>query len=743
MTTKAIIGETWHDSVPEAKASRDKRRGRPNILFYMLDDVGFSDLGCYGSEIETPAFDRLAKDGITYNNFHVTAMCSPSRACLMTGRNAHHVGMGIISEWCLGYPGYRGYISENAATIAELLRDQDYATWLVGKWHLTPNGDLNATGPFKNWPLGRGFDRWYGFHTSYADHWHPELTEDNRYLDAPSNSDYFLTTDMTDNAIRLIRQHASTGSDRPFFLYTAPGACHWPHHAPPEALDRFRGRYDEGWTAIRQARLRKQKALGVVPENTRLPPMNPDVVDWDDMTDVQRRFAARLQEAYAAFLHHTDAEFGRMITALEETEQLQDTIIVCLSDNGASPEGGAVGTLDNRKHRLYGAEDDDERLRGIDRIGSATAFNHYPMGWAQTSNTPLKWYKKDTHGGGVRSPLIVHWPEGLKGHKGWRPQFHHIADIVPTMLDIIGAEMPDNFAGKEQIPMDGVSMSYSFADAAAPTQKDVQYFELFGDRALWKDGWKAVTHHLPGEKFDEDKWELYRLEDDFSECSDLSEAHPDIVAELRSLWWQEAKRNFVLPLDDREAERIRDGSGPFPEEPLRLYPDTPLISRMELPDMTGPWIFQATLVVDDPNPAGVVMAIGGHLAGFSLFINDAGQICFDYRYSFEENFELTCQEPLQEGETRIVLSLDSDGTQAKTTLSINERKAGELDIPRCWKGIALVSGLCCGHDPGAPVSPRYQAPFPLNVGLTDAVLNFPKGSSVSDEEKFRALIDEH
>ena len=743
MTTEPVIGETWRESVPEARTSRNKRRGRPNILFLMLDDVGFSDMGCYGSEIETPTFDRLAKDGIAYNNFHVTAMCSPSRACLMTGRNAHHVGMGIISEWCLGYPGYRGYISENAATIAELLRDQDYATWLVGKWHLTPKGDLNATGPFNHWPLGRGFDRWYGFHTSFADHWHPELTEDNRYLDAPSGSDYFLTTDMTDNAVRLIREHASTGGDRPFFLYAAPGACHWPHHAPAQAIAEFRGRYDGGWEAVRQARLEKQKKLGVVPENTQLPPLNPDVLDWNDLTDVQRKFAARLQEAYAAFLHHTDAEFGRVIAALEETGRLENTIIVCLSDNGASPEGGAVGNLDNRKHRLYGPEDDDERLRGIDRIGSAEAFNHYPLGWAQTSNTPLKWYKKDTHGGGVRSPLIVHWPEGLKNHNGWRPQFHHVADIVPTMLDIVGAAMPDTFCGKEQIPMDGVSMRYSFADATTPTRKDIQYFELFGDRALWKDGWKVVTHHCGGEDFSEDKWELYRLEDDFSECLDLSAAHPEIVEELQSLWWQEARRNHVLPLDDREAERIQEGTAPVPDIPLRLYPGTSPISRMELPDMTGPWIFQATLIVDGSIPSGVVLAMGGHLAGFTLFINETGQVCFDYRYSFEEYFDLTCKVPLQTGENRILLSLDSDGNQSKAMLSINGKKVGELDIPRCWKGIALVSGLCCGHDPGSPVSTRYHAPFPLNAELADAVLTFPKASKVSDEDKFKALMDEH
>ena len=738
----ARIGATWQDSSPEVSAPPRGRDGRPNVLVILLDDVGFGDLGCYGSEIPTPALDGLAAGGLRYSNFHVTAMCSPTRAALLTGRNAHRVGMGIISEWSVGYPGYRGRMTKEAATLAELLRADGYATTIVGKWHLTPKREVSPTGPFDNWPLGRGFDRWYGFHTSFADHWRPDLTEDNRFIDAPSGDGYFLTTDMADKAIASIRDHATNASDRPFFLYLAPGACHWPHHAPAGVMARFRGAYDGGWEPVRDARLARQIELGVVPEGTLMPPSNPDILPWADLTADQRRFAARLQEAYAAFLTHTDTEIGRILEALRGAGQMDDTLILAMSDNGASPEGGAVGTLDNRKHRLYAPEDDAERMAGLDRIGSEAAFNHYPLGWAQASNTPLKWYKKDTHGGGVRSPLIVHWPKGLGARTGWRRQFHHVVDVAPTVLDLAGIMPPDTFAGVAQMPVDGVSMAYTFADPDGPTTRRTQYFELFGDRALWHDGWKAVTHHEPGNDFAADRWELYRLEDDFSECRDLAAERPDLVRELQRLWWSEAERNDVLPLDDREAERIAGMAEPPPSEPLRLYPDTSPISRMALPDMSGPWTITADVEVE-AGDRGVILAMGGHFAGFTLFLDEGGRPSFDYRYSHDTSFETTAPVPLEEGRHRLILALARSGKTGRAELRVDGSVRAALDLPRLWSGIALLGALHCGRDPGHAVSRRYDAPCPFTGTIIEVRLGFPRQASTDDLLSWQAVLDEH
>ena len=744
------IGTTWRDSVPEPASARTKP-GRPNVLIVLLDDVGFSDLGCYGSEIPTPALDRLATEGLAYSEFHVTAMCSPTRAAMLTGRNAHAVGMGIISEWSVGFPGYRGYVTPHAATLAEVLGDEGYATYLVGKWHLTPKRDISPSGPFRHWPLGRGFQRWYGFHTSFADHWRPDLVEDNRFLDAPSGDGYFLTTDMTDRTIGMLRDHASSAPDRPFFMLWAPGACHWPHHAPAGVMERFRGRYDGGWDGVREARLARQIELGVVPLDTRLPPPNPDVLPWSDLTADQRRFAARLQEAYAAFMAHTDAELGRVLAELDALGIADDTLVIALSDNGASPEGGAVGTFDNRKHRLYAPEEDAERIGNLDAVGSEAAFNHYPLGWAQASNTPLKWYKKDTHGGGVRSPLIVRWPRGLEGATGWRRQFHHVVDVAATVLEAAGATMPETRAGAPQLPMDGVGMAYSFHDPDAPSRRPHQYFELFGDRAIWRDGWKAVTHHDPGSDFDKDRWELYHLPTDFAEVHDRASERPDVLEALRSLWWREAKRNDVLPLDDREAERIAGMAEPPPDRPLRFYPATSPISRMALPDMGGPWVLSAEVDMAD-GAHGVILAMGGRFAGFTLFLDGEGRACFDYRFSHEETYDLTGP-ALAPGRRRIEVAFGheasatgggqsgKDGTTWSASLRIDGRDGGRMDVPRRWPGVALLGALHCGRDPGAPVSARYASPNPCTAAIAHAEIAFSSDVSPDAAVTAREALD--
>ena len=466
------MGRTYAESKEAWAQEKQAPDKAPDIIFILLDDVGFADLGCFGSEIDTPNMDRLARGGVRHTNFHVVPMCSPTRACLLTGRNAHSVGMGTISEWAAGFPGYRGLVTRRAATLAEILRDHGYGTIAVGKWHLTPMKEVSAAGPFANWPLGRGFDRWYGFQGAFTDQWNPELYRDNQPIETPARDNYHLTEDLVDQAIHYVENHKTAAPERPYFLYLAMGACHWPHHVPKDLIAKYQGRYAEGWDAIREERFAKQKAMGVIPQDTILAAANPGVPKWSELSDDERRFCERSQEVYAGFIDHTDQQIGRLVSFLEARGQIENTLIVLLSDNGASPEGGPLGTvaLNARKHLYHGPETAEERREAIDRLGDKTTFPHYAFGWAQTSNTPLKWYKMNTYGGGVRSPLIMHWPAKIKAG-ALQTQFHHVIDVVPTVLEALNIKAPESYHGIPQMPVQGVSMKYSFnAARRADTQ---------------------------------------------------------------------------------------------------------------------------------------------------------------------------------------------------------------------------------------------------------------------------------
>jgi arylsulfatase A-like enzyme len=581
---QGTIGSTFRDSRPWWPDEPKPPAGATNIIFIVLDDVGFSDLGCYGSEIATPRIDALARNGVRYSNFHVTSMCSPTRACLLTGRNAHAVGVGIIAEWSSGYPGYRGRVARSAATIPEILREHAFSTYAVGKWHLTNIADYGAAGPQQDWPLGRGFGRWYGFHGALTDQWNPELYCDNRPIQLRPGAPYHLSTDLVDHAIGDIRDHL-TSAARPFFLYLAFGACHWPHHVPRAFIEKYRGRYDVGWDAIRAARLKRQIALGVVPEGTSLAPRNPGVAAWEEVPADVKRLLVRLQETYAGFLEHTDAEIGRLLDYLTSVGRLDDTLTVLLSDNGASPEGGPTGAINLRKHMVYEEEPPSVGLARLEDIGSERSYNHYPTGWAQASNTPLKWYKKDTHGGGIRAPLIVHWPQRIAARGAVRKQFHHVIDIAPTLYDLLSLQAPSEYRGVRQLPVHGISMAYTF-DGDAPTRKETQYFELLGDRAIWHRGWKAVARHPKGTEFDADRWELYRLDADFAELDDLAEKRPEKLREMLDLWWSEARRYEVLPLDDRDWERAAERLRMSTRTRFEYQADMARIDRLCAPDIS-------------------------------------------------------------------------------------------------------------------------------------------------------------
>jgi arylsulfatase A-like enzyme len=720
---RGVIGRTIRDSTPWSPEAVRAPAGAPNIVVILLDDVGFADLGPFGSEIPTPHIDRLAAGGLRYVDFHVTSMCSPTRACLLTGRNAHAVGMGIIAEWSTGFPGYRGRISRRAATLAEILRDHAYNTLAVGKWHLTPLPEATAAGPYDAWPTGRGFERWYGFHGAMTDQWHPELFADQSAVDPPARPDYHLSEDLADRAIACVRDQQSVAPEKPFFLYLAFGACHWAHQVPASYIARHRGRYDVGWDRIRAARLARQKTLGIVPPDTALAPRNPGVEAWDRLSADERRVCARLQEVYAAFLEHTDAQIGRVLDFLRSIGRLDDTLVMLLSDNGASPEGGPLGSVNARRHLGYEPDTLADLLDALDRLGSEHALNHYPTGWAQASNTPLKWYKKDTHGGGIRSPLVVHWPARIRDGGSLRRQYHHVIDIVPTVLEILGIAAPMVYQGVAQLPVHGVSLAYTFDAPGAPTRKITQHYELLGDRALWHRGWKAVARHDKGADFEQDRWELYHTDADFSECEDLAAKHPERLRELVDRWWAEAGAHDVLPLDDREYERVAVSVAARTRTTYVYYPGMARVDRLSAPNVTDrSWSIAAEVEVPPAGAEGVLLAAGNRFAGYVLYVKD-GRLVHEYVYREGVALTVVSNRPVPTGRTTLGFAFEKTGPRrGRGTLLIDGRPAGTVEITKTWPLHATSSGVHCGRDGSVPVSEAYPSPFPFTGAIARVVV---------------------
>jgi len=714
------IGRTQAESTPWWPTPPHPGEDAPNVVVVLLDDTGFAQLGCFGSDLHTPNIDRLAAEGLRYTNFHVTPLCSPTRASLLTGRNHHEVGMRSISNFSSGYPHMRGHVSNHAATVAEVLRDEGYATFCVGKWHLTPMEDASAAGPFDQWPCQRGFDRYYGFLEGETDQFHPELVYDNHHIDPPGRPEdgYHLTEDLIDRAVGFITDSVSVRPDRPFFLYLALGAMHAPHQAPPEYLAKYRGRFDEGWDVERERWFARQQAMGLLPEGTELAPRNPGVEAWDTLPENQRRLAARLQEAFAAFLDHTDVQIGRFLDALERLGLAEDTVVLFMSDNGASQEGGPFGVMHEMKFFNFIIESPDEAVQRIDDIGGPHSHTNYPWGWAQAGNTPFKWYKQNTHEGGVHVPLIVRWPGRIPDPGGLRDQFCHVIDVVPTIYDALGVTPPDLYRGTPQMPVSGTSFLPSVTNPDAPPPRRVQYFEMMGHRAIYADGWKAVTRHQSGTSFDDDQWELYHLAEDRSECHDLAAEHPERVEELVALWWAEAERHGVLPLDDRTIElfgtRFRDRSPHPRSRHYRYYaPMTPLPAQAGPPLGGRDWDLRAT--VDRPAGAGgVLYASGTENSGLSCFVQ-GDRLVFDYNcFGDHHVVESTVEVPV--GPCELGVSFRREGKGATATLLVDGEAAGSVTVPFAMFIMSSI-GPSVGHDHGSAVSDRYSAPFPFEGTL--------------------------
>ncbi len=628
---KGRIGRTLPESEPEFIEPRHPGDSVPNVVIVLLDDTGFAQFGCYGSDIDTPHVDKLAANGLQFTNFHVTPLCSPTRAALLTGRSPHAVGLRALSNFNTGFPNQRGHISNHAATIAEHMQASGYATFCVGKWHLAPTQNASAAGPFDQWPLARGFDRFYGFLEGETDQFYPELVIDNHLADPPQRPEdgYHLSQDLVDQLLQMINDSKGIRPDRPFFGYLAFGATHAPHQAPESYLLKYRGQYDDGWDVIRERWYERQLKLGVIPPGTQLAPRNPGVEPWDDLPADQQVFACRLQEAFAAFLDHTDDQIGRLVDGLESLGQLDNTLLMVLADNGASQEGGPFGVLHEMKYFNGILETPSEAVKRLDEIGGPRSHVNYPWGWAQCGNTPFKWYKQNTHEGGVHVPMVIHWPEAIatdqRGTK--RHQFVNVSDIAPTIYEVTSTETPAVFRGLEQMPITGQSFSPIISDASHPATNDLQYFEMFGSRALIAGNWKAVCRHQPRADFHTESWELYDLSVDFSECNDLAQSHAEKLSELIELWWSEAQRHGVLPLDDTPAFRLFASrlSDHSPHRLNRRYIYRPPMSPIAVqaaPSPGGKRFDLAARITRQRGDEGVIWALGSAGGGVSLFVQN-------------------------------------------------------------------------------------------------------------------------
>jgi arylsulfatase A-like enzyme len=737
-----VIGRTIPESTPWWPPPK-QTGSAPNIVLVVLDDTGFAHLGCYGSSIETPNIDALAAGGLRFTGFHTTALCSPTRACLLTGRNHHAVGMRAIANFSTGYPNMRGAIPKSAATVAELVREAGYATFAAGKWHVAPMGECSPAGPFHNWPLQKGFERYYGFLNGETDQFFPELTHDNHFVDPPGGPEdgYHVSEDITDRSIGFIRDLKSLVPERPFFLYLAYGAMHSPHQAPESYRLKYRGRFDEGWDVARERWFARQKAMGLVPPNTQLAPHNPGVMPWTSLGADERRFAARLMEVFAAMLDHTDAQIGRLVRFLDDLGQLDNTLFMVLSDNGASGEGGALGVLDEMKAFNGLAEDLTEGIRRLDDIGGPDSHCNVPMGWAQAGNTPLKWYKAHTYGGGIRDPLVVSWPARLGAPGEMRRQFCHAVDIAPTILEAAGVAAPDVFAGVAQQPVRGVSLIPALADRNARLGRKAQYFEMHGKRGLWSEGWKAVTNHRSGDEFDTERWALYHLDEDFSECVDLAEQEPERLKALVAQWWEEAEANGVFPIDDRPGlELFRASVRPdLPTSRSRFvyYPPISHIIGDACPTTARGWT--TTIEFDHPEGEGdgALVARGSANSGYAIFVK-GGRVVFDYN-DFHSHTRVEAAEPLRAGPHLVDVVVARVGRDAPVavTLSIDGVVQGRGAIPRLTV-LLSATGLDFGRSL-SPVTGDYAAPFTYPGVIHRVVMQLPETPTQGEAEaKLRA-----
>jgi arylsulfatase len=740
------IGPTYKESTPDFPKPVSAPKGAPNVLLILTDDTGFGHAATFGGAAATPTLDRVAASGLRYNRFHTTALCSPSRAALLTGRNHHSVATGVIIEMGTGFPGYTGMVPNATAGLPEVLRLNGYATAAIGKWHNTPAVEISPGGPFDRWPTGStwGFEYFYGFMNGETNQYYPVLYRNTSPVSAPRTPEqgYQLTENLADEAIAWLNGVKATNPKKPWFLYFSTPGVHAPHHAPQAYRDKYKGRFDAGWDKYREETFARQKKLGVIPADAKLTPRPKEIPAWDGQSADAKKAYGRLMENFTAYLEYTDAQIGRVVDAVAERGDLDNTLIIYIvGDNGASAEGGLEGTA-NEIASLNGIQLGlDGLLAKIDQIGGPETEPHVPVAWAWAANTPFQWTKQiASHLGGTRNPMVISWPKRISDKGGLRSQYHHLIDIAPTILQVAGISQPRMVNGVAQKPIEGISMAYTFPSAAAPEHRKVQYFEMLGNRAIYKDGWMASTQHgIPwktagqDKSFDQDVWELYDLRKDFSQATDLAAQNPGKLKELQAAFDVEARKYNVFPLDDRFAQRVDPATRPNPLTGLKSFTYGPGVNYIgpnaTLSTTSVPFSITAEIETGTGSHDGVIAAMGGRSAGWSLYVKDA-KPTFYYNFFDVAGYRAQSSTPLPPGKSTVRVEVKPEapgfGKPAVATLFVNGKQAGAVRVERTVPVAYSVEGLDIGSDNVSPVSPDYKSPFPFGGTIRSVTIAVEK-----------------
>ncbi len=727
------IARSYEESEEWWPPEKRPPEGAPNVIIFLLDDTGFAQIGSFGGLIETPNIDALADNGLRYNNFHTTALCSPSRATLMAGRNPHAIGLGSHALTAMGFPGYNAIVPPTAKSVANYLQQEGYVNYALGKWDHTPLYEVSQVGPFDRWPSGEGFDHGYNFMAADVHQFIPVMWND--HTPEPYHTTEHLDKDLADRAIQWITGHKSLKPDLPFMMLWASGSMHSPHHAPDDYLNKYAGKFDMGWDAAREVIIENQKRLGIIPQDTRLTERIDQIPAWDSLSADEKRLYTRQMEVFAAQLEYVDHQIGRVVETLRRIGELDNTLIIVTSDNGASGEGGLAGTF-NETYVLNGLQTPfDASMRNLERWGQWDTYPHYHAGWAMAGNTPFRYFKQSEHRGGQADALVVHWPNGIKAKGEIRNQYHHISDIAPTIMKAAGIKMPNSYHGIKQQPFTGVAMNYSFDNAEAPTAKKRQYYEMFGNRAIWEDGWKAVTLHgqrMPWEigsvsPFEEDVWELYHVAEDFSESTDLAEQNPEKLKELLKAFDEEAWANNVYPLYDDMLKRLtgmQDILFGDKKEFIYFAPGAFRIAEKASAPVKNRSHEIVTTVDLQGGEEGVIVAVGGMTGGFSMYVKD-GRLHYDYNYLDGVHYHLKSP-VLPVGETELkfnfIKTIEFGGTGE---LYVNGELVDSTEMPRMHiSTYSLAETFDVGRDTGTQVDPNYEgSPFVFTGELDRVFVN--------------------
>jgi arylsulfatase len=763
-TFPGVVGRTVDQSSPAWPEPLRAKEGAPNVLFIVLDDTGFGQFGCYGSPITTPNLDALAENGLSYNNMHTTALCSPTRSCILTGRNHHSNGMANITEGSTGFPGYNANIPFENGFLSEMLLQQGYNTYAIGKWHLTPAEQISAAGPYDRWPLGRGFERYYGFLGGETHQYYPELVYDNHQVEPPKTPEegYHVTEDLVDKAISFIADAKQVAPNKPFFMYFATGAMHAPHHVRKEWSDKYKGQFDDGWEVYREKTFARQKELGIAPADAELSRHDPDVPEWDSLSQDEKKLYARMMEVYAGFLEHTDYHIGRLLDFLKTLDEFDNTLIMVISDNGASSEGGPTGSVNENMFFNNVPESMEENLAAMDDLGGPKYFNHYAWGWTWAGNTPFRRWKRETYRGGISDPFIVHYPKGIQAKGKVRTQYTHAIDMVPTILEMLNIEPTETIKGVTQSPIEGVSFAHTFEDPLTASKRLTQYFEMFGHRSIYHDGWRAVCP-WPGPSFteagtgfgnpisaekltelDATNWELYHVDEDFSENHNVAAENRAKLIELIAQWYVEGGKYNVLPIDGSGVQRAQE-ERPVIDQARNSYTYYP--GTQAVPNNAAAIVLNRphsiTADVDfKQGDEGVLLSHGGNDGGYSLYVKD-GMLHYAHNFVTRTIYHVQSVEAVPEGRHQLRYEfevtgkpdfLQGKGAPGRGQLYIDGMLVGQIEIPVSTPNIfGLTSGIACGADPGAPVTPDYEPPFEYTGTLYNVTVDV-SGELIKDAE---------